>query len=870
MKRLVGFQSYQSVTTSLGIVHLDGSLPMSRLPVVDGVVMARIGRDQLIEQTLSAVQDGDRIAALRLLLNDRDDFDRQPPARIDAIDEVIATVDATVDAAVDAGLSTGDDPSAHHRGLRDSANGRGLHGLSNRRGLRGLSNRRGLHGLMRRLNYGGVADYFAVRPSTPTFLSGLQLVRTVLGDHRHLIDVGCGIGQLTGWIGAAYTSRGCPPPEVTGIDAVFSKLWLARHFFLPNVKERVMLVCADVAGPLPIADGGGVGDASAVICHDAFYFFDDKPAVLSELLRLAGPNGTVGIGHIHHAATDRHGVGHAEPITNYRTLFDSGRLAGAMADESLSDDAIAGRQTEVAGRIGDASVGDDAIGWNALESAEAVSVVLGDARPAPIDVTTIVDASLKPNPILRFFPNAGGGVIGGVRCEPVWPSANMADEYVRDDFLRCDDASSSPADVHDAIRRRIWLPERFAIALDPPANDVNDNQAPRELSGRESSGRELSTRVSSTWRRRLNWAVVGCGWVARDYGIPAILNSPSSRLLRCIDPSAESLRRVGESIEPGLIDPVKFQTNADDADWSDIDAVYLATPNHLHRVWVERLAAAGVAVLCEKPIAISPGDAIAMAMACRNENVLFRVAYDQRHHPAHHALRRMIAAGALGRITQIRIHYACWLPPAWSPDEHPHDNWRVDASRSGGGAVVDLAPHGVDLVEYLSGSPTADLSLHLQNVVHDYQRCDDGGLTTVVTQNGVLASIHNSYACPDDLPRRRLEVIGTDAMAIAENTMGQTPGGRLTVQFSKRSRIVDQTARSPIDADVREIDFDCVAGPFENQIECFVDDLRRFGQNPVAFHDQADAMVLTHERLIAAITSSPIRRSNPPTPLCVT
>ena len=71
-----------------------------------------------------------------------------------------------------------------------------------------------------------------------------------------------------------------------------------------------------------------------------------------------------------------------------------------------------------------------------------------------------------------------------------------------------------------------------------------------------------------------------------------------------------------------------------DAD-PEIEAVYIATPNHLHRAAVEALARSGKAILCEKPMAASLADAEAMAAAVDRGGTFYGTAFDQRHHPAH-------------------------------------------------------------------------------------------------------------------------------------------------------------------------------------------------------------------------------------------
>jgi predicted dehydrogenase len=205
-----------------------------------------------------------------------------------------------------------------------------------------------------------------------------------------------------------------------------------------------------------------------------------------------------------------------------------------------------------------------------------------------------------------------------------------------------------------------------------------------------------------------------------------------------------------------------------------LDAIYVATPNHLHREAVEAAAAASKPVLCEKPMAATLADAEAMARAVKRAGVLYGTAFDQRHHPAHAAMRDAIAAGILGRVTAVRIAYCCWVDACWAAD-----NWRADPARAGGGALMDLAPHGLDLIHFLTGEPLADIAALTQARVQGYS-VDDGAVLIGRTAGGVLAQMHVSYNCPEGLPRRRLEVLGTRGQLLALNTMGQTPGGALS------------------------------------------------------------------------------------------
>lgn len=96
-----------------------------------------------------------------------------------------------------------------------------------------------------------------------------------------------------------------------------------------------------------------------------------------------------------------------------------------------------------------------------------------------------------------------------------------------------------------------------------------------------------------------------------------------------------------------------------------LDAVYVATPNAAHRTVVEPVAARRIPVLCEKPLAADVDDAAAIVAS--SSGLLAGTAFDQRFHPAHRRIAKMVGAGELGTVTAVRIVYACWLPPDWSP-----------------------------------------------------------------------------------------------------------------------------------------------------------------------------------------------------------
>ncbi len=314
----------------------------------------------------------------------------------------------------------------------------------------------------------------------------------------------------------------------------------------------------------------------------------------------------------------------------------------------------------------------------------------------------------------------------------------------------------------------------------------------------------------------VRWGIAGCGWVAHDFVAPAIAASTNGGLAAVHDRDPAAMARFDAPAFPDL-----------DALLGGVDALYVATPNHAHRTLVEAAARAGVPVLCEKPMATTMADAQAMVAACRDAGVLYATAFDQRFHAAHQRIAALVAEGALGTVTAVRIVYACWVGPAFNA-ALGGDNWRVDPARAGGGALIDLAPHGLDLARMILGSPIVDIAAMGQAQVHRYP-VEDGAVLMARAASGALVQMHVAYNCPETLPRRRLEIVGTGGQIVAMDTMGQTPGGTLT--FIDAATGVARTLDVPGDD----------RSPFLNQVEAFA---RAVEGESFAFTAQEDLAVM--------------------------
>jgi predicted dehydrogenase len=130
----------------------------------------------------------------------------------------------------------------------------------------------------------------------------------------------------------------------------------------------------------------------------------------------------------------------------------------------------------------------------------------------------------------------------------------------------------------------------------------------------------------------------------------------------------------------------------------DVDVVYVATPHALHREHVELAFEAGKAVLCEKPLTLTAGDAEALVAMARERDLFLMEAMWMRCNPGIRRVTELIADGAIGEVTAVHADFGL---PGPFPPEH-----RLRNPALGGGALLDLGVYPVSLAHLLLGAPS--------------------------------------------------------------------------------------------------------------------------------------------------------------------
>jgi predicted dehydrogenase len=269
----------------------------------------------------------------------------------------------------------------------------------------------------------------------------------------------------------------------------------------------------------------------------------------------------------------------------------------------------------------------------------------------------------------------------------------------------------------------------------------------------------------TTGRRldRVRWGIIGVGDVTESKSGPGFSAAERSELVAVMRrdgaKAADYARRHGlarwyDDADALIADP-------------DVDAVYVATPPDSHADYAIRVAAAGKPVYVEKPMARTTAECEAMLEACDAAGVPLFVAYYRRAMPRFATVRDLLADGAIGtpRAVSVRLQ---GLPTTRADDGSLP--WRVRPEVSGGGLVVDLGSHTLDLLDHLLGPVT-----HCTGVAANVGR--HHGAEDVVAGTFTFASgVHGAGLWLFDAAERRdeVEIVGTGG-SLHFSSFGQEP-----------------------------------------------------------------------------------------------
>jgi predicted dehydrogenase len=157
----------------------------------------------------------------------------------------------------------------------------------------------------------------------------------------------------------------------------------------------------------------------------------------------------------------------------------------------------------------------------------------------------------------------------------------------------------------------------------------------------------------------------------------------------------------------------------------EINAVYVATPNYLHEEMVVASAKNKKHILVEKPMTISLKAGKRMVRAAKRNKVILMVEQSQRFDPVHMAAKKLIDSGVLGKINMVRGRIGHAGPEYWSEGK---SDWFYDKNKSGGGAMVDIGVHILDLIRWLVNKEVVEVFADIKRLEKNVPVEDNGNV----------------------------------------------------------------------------------------------------------------------------------------------
>jgi predicted dehydrogenase len=252
----------------------------------------------------------------------------------------------------------------------------------------------------------------------------------------------------------------------------------------------------------------------------------------------------------------------------------------------------------------------------------------------------------------------------------------------------------------------------------------------------------------------VRFGIVGTGGMGRNHG-RMLKEIPRAKVTACCDVNEETVRAAAVELgSEAFADPTAL------LDSGLVDAVVIATPHWQHPDITIAAFERGIHVMCEKPIAVTVGEADRMIEAHRKSESEFGVMFQWRSSPLYQRARELVRDGALGEIYRTALICSHFRSQAY----YDSGDWRATWSGEGGGVLLNQAPHNLDMFAWIAGLPSSALG-RCETRMHRIE-VEDVASALLRYPNGAHGYIHTST----------VEFPGTDITEFCGDS------GKLTIQ----------------------------------------------------------------------------------------
>ncbi len=331
----------------------------------------------------------------------------------------------------------------------------------------------------------------------------------------------------------------------------------------------------------------------------------------------------------------------------------------------------------------------------------------------------------------------------------------------------------------------------------------------------------------------------GTGFISRTHNWFLKHSTADHRIVAVHDPQVDRAQ--------AFADRVGARAVGEDELLDRVDAVFVTTWTSEHERLVAAAADRGLAVFCEKPLAVDGTVAQRMVDAVESAGVVNQVGLVLRFTPQFMHARTLLADPRAGRLLAVSFRDDQFIPI----QSHYGSTWRVDPTRCGRGTLLEHSIHDVDVMQWMCG-PVDSVSGTVREV-HGYPLIDDVAVARMEFTNGGVASLTSIWHDIVDRPSLRSVELFSENLYLS---MDGTPEGPLTWQFTGepvQSLQGEELARACIDSGLARADDIAIVpgGAMFNPLTPFIDAIRDAKPSPLPFSEALPA-----HRLVDAIYAS--------------
>lgn len=237
--------------------------------------------------------------------------------------------------------------------------------------------------------------------------------------------------------------------------------------------------------------------------------------------------------------------------------------------------------------------------------------------------------------------------------------------------------------------------------------------------------------------------LIGTAHVAHAISYGRCLQRAGAEVVGVYDPDPRIAEVVAKRLTDVPIFPDRDALMTEEA----LDAVIVVGATDEHLAAVRQAAAAGLHILCEKPLAPTLSDAREIVRICDAAGVQLHVAFVCRFYPMVQEARELLEGRALGPVVGI-VGGNRGRPPL--PPGYPE--WITSKARAGGGALLDHAVHVIDAMRHITGAEVTRVRAERDTLFAPELTVDDAALVLLEFDNGMVASIDPSWSVPAASP----------------------------------------------------------------------------------------------------------------------